>query len=87
MIEKISIFAADIDGTLVEKGGYLMPRTKANMQRLHEDIDAISSVAALFKANPNDMLMKVEQQAAELKEARRLFQQYKDKEEPRERAY
>ena len=50
------------------------------MQRLHEDIDAISSVAALFKANPNDMLMKVEQQAAELKEARRLIQQYKDKE-------
>ena len=50
------------------------------MQRLHEDIDAISSVAALFKANPNDMLQKVEQQAAELKEAKRLIQQYKDKE-------
>jgi len=50
------------------------------MQRLHEDIDAISAVAALFKANPNDMLQKVEQQASELKEAKRLIQQYKDKE-------
>ena len=50
------------------------------MQRLHEDIYAISAVAALFKANPNDMLQKVEQQAAELKEAKRLIQQYKDKE-------
>ena len=37
-------------------------------------------MAALFKANPNDMLQKVEQQANELKEARRLIQQYKDKE-------
>ena len=50
------------------------------MQRLHEDIEAISAVAALFKANPNDMLQKVEQQASELKEAKRLIQQYKDKE-------
>ena len=50
------------------------------MQRLHEDIDAINSVAALFKANPKDMLMKVEQQMAELKEAKRIIQQYKDKE-------
>ena len=50
------------------------------MQRLHDDIDAISAVAALFKANPNDMLSKVEQQANELKEAKRLIQQYKDKE-------
>ncbi len=50
------------------------------MQRLHDDIDAINAVAALFKANPNDMLSKVEQQANELKEARRLIQQYKDKE-------
>ncbi len=50
------------------------------IQRLHDDIDAISAVAALFKANPNDMLSKVEQQANELKEAKRLIQQYKDKE-------
>ena len=50
------------------------------IQRLHDDIDAIAAVAALFKANPNDMLQKVEQQASELKEAKRLIQQYKDKE-------
>ena len=29
MIEKISVFAADIDGTLAEKGGVLMPKTRA----------------------------------------------------------
>ena len=50
------------------------------LETLHRDIEAISSVAALFKANPADMLQKVEQQAAELKEAKRLIQQYKDKE-------
>ena len=50
------------------------------LQRLHEDIDAIDAVAALFKANPKDMLFKVEQQGNELKEAKRLIQQYKDKE-------
>ena len=50
------------------------------IRRLHDDIDAIAAVAALFKANPNDMLQKVEQQASELKEAKRLIQQYKDKE-------
>ena len=50
------------------------------MRRLHDDIDAIAAVAAIFKANPNDMLQKVEQQASELKEAKRLIQQYKDKE-------
>ena len=50
------------------------------IQRLHDDIDAIAAVAAIFKANPNDMLAKVEQQTSELKEARRLIQQYKDRE-------
>ena len=50
------------------------------LETLHKDIEAISAVSALFKANPADMLQKVEQQAAELKEARRLIQQYKDKE-------
>ena len=50
------------------------------MQRLHDDIDAIAAVAAIFKANPSDMLAKVEQQTSELKEARRLIQQYKDRE-------
>ena len=50
------------------------------LERLHADIDTLASVAALFKANPADVLGKVEQQAAELKEARRVIQQYKDKE-------
>ena len=50
------------------------------LQTLHKDIEAIAAVAALFKASPADMLQKVEQQANELKEAKRLIQQYKDKE-------
>ncbi|MBR1457392.1 MAG: alanine--tRNA ligase [Oscillospiraceae bacterium] len=50
------------------------------LQRLHADIDAINAAAAVFKANPTDLQAKVEQQAAELKEARRQIQQYKDKE-------
>ena len=50
------------------------------LETLHRDIEAISAVSALFKANPADMLQKVEQQTAELKEARRQIQQYKDKE-------
>ncbi len=44
------------------------------LETLHKDIEAISAVSALFKANPADMLQKVEQQAAELKEAKRLIQ-------------
>ena len=50
------------------------------LETLHKDIEAISAVSAIFKANPADMLQKVEQQTAELKEAKRLLQQYKDKE-------
>ena len=50
------------------------------LKRLHENIDTIAAVAGLFKANPADALSKVEQQAAELKEAKRLIQQFKDKE-------
>ncbi len=37
MLEKISVFAADIDGTLALKGGDLMPKTRAAIQRLHKD--------------------------------------------------
>lgn len=36
MLEKISVFAADIDGTLAIKGGDLMPKTRAAMQKFHE---------------------------------------------------
>lgn len=37
MIKKISVFAADIDGTLAEKGGDRMPKTRAAIQRLHNE--------------------------------------------------
>lgn len=37
MIKQIRIFAADIDGTLLTKGGELMPKTRAAMQRLHNE--------------------------------------------------
>lgn len=37
MIEKISIFVSDLDGTLTKDGGALMPITKAALQHLHED--------------------------------------------------
>ena len=50
------------------------------LERLHEDIQRLEAIGAIFKANSSDALVKVEQQAAELKEARRLIQQYKDKE-------
>ncbi len=50
------------------------------LRTLRKDIETIDSVAALFKANPADVLQKVEQQAGELKEAKRLIQQYKEKE-------
>ena len=36
MIRKISVMAADIDGTLCMKGGNLMPETRRTIQRLHE---------------------------------------------------
>ena len=37
MIEKLSVVVADIDGTLAMKGGNLMPRTRAAIQRLHRE--------------------------------------------------
>ena len=36
MIEKLSAVVADIDGTLCMKGGNLQPRTRAALQKLHE---------------------------------------------------
>ena len=36
MLDKLSVIVADIDGTLAMKGGDLMPRTRAALQRLHE---------------------------------------------------
>ena len=37
MLEKLSVIAADIDGTLAMKGGDLMPKTRAALQRLHRE--------------------------------------------------
>ncbi len=37
MIENIRIFASDIDGTLLTKGGEMMPKTRTMLQRLHKD--------------------------------------------------
>ena len=50
------------------------------MKQLHGSLDALAAVAALFKASPAETLQKAEQQLAELKEAKRLIEQYKAKE-------
>ena len=50
------------------------------LERLHSDIEMLDAIGAVFKASSGDALARVEQQTAELKEARRLIQQYKDKE-------
>ncbi len=50
------------------------------MKTLYQSQDTLAALGAMFKASPADLLGRVEQQAAELKEARRLIEQYKDKE-------
>ena len=50
------------------------------MELLYKDIAELSALAAMFKTNPADVLQKAEQQANELKEAKRLIEQYKAKE-------
>ncbi len=50
------------------------------LKLLYQDQAALSALGAMFKASPADLLSRVEQQAAELKEARRQIEQYKDKE-------
>ena len=50
------------------------------MKALYQSQEILSVLGAMFKASPADLLGRVEQQAAELKEARRLIEQYKDKE-------
>ena len=37
MIEKLSVVAADIDDTLLPKGKTMLPKTRAALQRLHEE--------------------------------------------------
>ena len=50
------------------------------VKALHKSIESLENVAALFKANSSDVLNRVEQQAAELKEAKRQIEQFKAKE-------
>ena len=50
------------------------------MKALYQSLDTLSVLGAMFKAGPADLLARVEQQAAELKEARRQIEQFKAKE-------
>ena len=50
------------------------------MKTLYQSQEILSVLGAMFKAGPAELIGRVEQQAAELKEARRLIEQYKDKE-------
>ncbi|PWM14974.1 MAG: alanine--tRNA ligase [Clostridia bacterium] len=53
---------------------------RKTMELLHGSLDTINTLAAAFKANCCDVVSRVAHQGEELKEARRLLQQYKDKE-------
>ena len=50
------------------------------LKALRADQETLTELAAMFKANPADLAARVEQQVAELKEARRVIEQYKAKE-------
>ena len=50
------------------------------VEKFNENIEALNAVAAMFKANTSDILSRIEQQANELREAKRLIEQYKAKE-------
>ena len=47
---------------------------------MHKTIDELSAIAAMLRTNSADVMQKLEQQANELKEAKRLIEQYKAKE-------
>ena len=53
------------------------PRT---VETLHREEDELARLAAMFKTSPADLVQKIEQQAAELREAKRVIEQYKAKE-------
>ncbi len=50
------------------------------MKVLNRDLEELSILAAMYKTSPADLKQKLEQQANELKEAKRLIEQYKAKE-------
>lgn len=47
---------------------------------LHGEIEVINSVAGILKCNPKDIIEKTEQNAAELREDKKIIEQYKAKE-------
>ena len=47
---------------------------------LNRDLEELSRLAAMLKTSPADLPQKLEQQAGELREAKRLIEQYKAKE-------
>ncbi|MDO4983880.1 MAG: alanine--tRNA ligase [Eubacteriales bacterium] len=50
------------------------------VEELNRKIGDLSAIAAMFKANAADVLAKVEQQSNELREAKRIIEQFKAKE-------
>jgi alanyl-tRNA synthetase len=50
------------------------------MKVLNRDLEELSALAAMLKTSPADLPQKLEQQANELREAKRLIEQYKAKE-------
>ena len=50
------------------------------MSILDKDLEELAMLAAMLKTNPADLPAKIEQQANELREAKRLIEQYKAKE-------
>ena len=47
---------------------------------LNRDVEELSALAAMYKTSPADLPQKLEQQANELREAKRLIEQYKARE-------
>ena len=50
------------------------------MKILNRDLEELSQLAAMYKTSPADLPQKLEQQTGELREAKRLIEQYKAKE-------
>ena len=50
------------------------------MKVLNRNLEELSTLAAMYKTSPGDLPQKLEQQANELREAKRLIEQYKAKE-------
>ena len=50
------------------------------MKVLNRDLEELNKLSAMYRTSPADLPQKLEQQASELREARRLVEQYKAKE-------